>query len=326
MAVNSNKKNENKNGRELRSHKKSKWGFSKRRYQKISDYDEDVDFSKESRNSSNFEYKSLPILFKEGSIEKRYKIFEERYDFACDILKKKCLNDGYAVPKIYKELDAKYLCMESTESIGETYSDLLNLFVHGRPVQGRQPTDELFKYLDPRTEKEEKKVKKFEKSRKLDTVIDTILRANHSWYCVEKSATWFVLKDPFSSKRVRIQIDIFGRFPLSIPVKNILVALKQLFKKWNAPFKADLFRHGTLTDCGWHSHLPKPDREEALHLAVSFWGAKHIKKALSNCKRLEWASNYKKQLEEDIQYVSKRFNIMPRKVRNYDHFIIVKRF
>jgi len=240
--------------------KMSNYRFSLERFKCLIRFDDEVDFSKSSRNDSNFTNKSLSRV---SSFEDQYKILEERYDFAYDMLIKKCLNEDITSAKKYQKLDGKYLLKEPTATIGDTYNELLRLYSNRSSVIDNKNLEYLLKYQEPTSEEEIKKVRKFIKSGKLDMLISLVKKQQHSWLLFEKSDLWFVLKDPLSQKNVRIHIDILGKHPKPIPMKKIIITLKQILKRWNKPFKPGDFREGTLVDCGWHAHLNIIDRQAA---------------------------------------------------------------
>lgn len=175
------------------------------------------------------------------------------------------------------------------------------------------------RYLNEK--KERKKLPKI-KPKIVQKVLDSLYESRIIWKCAEYSDNWLILIEPISQKRVKIQIDTIGYGTNSIYIDKLPDTLRLLAKKWNEPFNPKKLNEGTLTNCGWHAHLPDDKRRSALNMAISIYGRERILKALNMSKKSPWLSDYEKVLENDIAFASKGKSHLPR-YKQYDRQIYV---
>jgi len=143
------------------------------------------------------------------------------------------------------------------------------------------------------------------KSERIKNILFSLYVKGIKWDCSENSNNWLILIEPKSKRRVKIEIDTSGYGTNSIPLEQLPDTLKLLAKKWNQPLNPNKLGEGTLTDCGWRANFPDEDRRAALDKAMSIHGKTRILRALKVTKISPWLSDYPKNLDHDIAYVSK---------------------
>ncbi len=245
-----------------------------------------------------------------------YQSMEERYDYACEYYRKRNVKLGLDIPKKYNFFEGKYLQWESTSEIGESYKGLKRIYKNRKISLKKNKTQ----IVSEERKRWQKKIKKTRSS---------IRKRGINWEYIERKDDWFGLKEPKSSKKVKIRLDFNRESIHSLSMNSLVEALKILAKIWNRPFDPSAFdpsafNRGTLTDCEWHADLDKKKRENALDLAVAIWGAPHIRAVLKVLQNLSWALKYINELKEDLKYVSIKRKAVIRESRNYDRILYLK--
>ena len=230
---------------------------------------------------------------------------------------------NYMSIKLRQAIESKYVINVGYESDrNTTVKKLVKCPVCTNNVREDRLKKHLSKVHDVNSEKElfQKKVEKLKE------------------YLVEKTNTeiifskpdWFILRDNKTLKKIKI-LCVFWRDSSKVMFfDGVVNAIKKILTKWQHPeYEKRKFdensislNKGTLTDNGWHAFSPDNERKLAIDLASSIYGVTHVIKALQITKKLPPCETYRKNINEDIQYLKENYNLY--KSRQYDAVLHVR--
>lgn len=250
-----------------------------------------------------------------------YVAAEERYNFSCRHLIMRIECCGIVLPDQLKILDGCYLQRESSASIGKTFRLLKAILTNRKRLRSGTKIlldDGCVIDCPSPTSSDGKVIQEF-----LFKLILFLHRKGITWQCPESGGNWFILIEPVSRKRVRIEIVRSGSGADSISLEYLPETLRLLAEYWNRPLSSADANEGTLVNSGWHSYESNDARQKALAKAILIYGRSHVLKALRLSKTSPWLENYQEELERDISYVSRGRTVM-RHSRPFDRSICVR--